>query len=61
MDRFPPAEDGPRFEMASIGRSLSDLTPDDGEVPEVGRTEALVWTGIALFSLIAFVGWLLVG
>jgi len=47
--------------MASIGRSLSDLTPDDGEVPEVGRTEALVWTGIALFSLIAFVGWLLVG
>jgi hypothetical protein len=60
MDYFPTAENGPQFEMAAVGRTLIDLSPGDTEVPRVGRTEALVFTGLALLAALAFGGWLLI-
>jgi hypothetical protein len=47
--------------MSSIGHYLDDLTPAEEEVPEVRRTEALLFSGFALLALIAFIGWLLIG
>jgi hypothetical protein len=56
MDPFPPAEDGPRYEMAQVGRELSDLTPAERTSPPVFREEVLmlVWSGLGLLALIAF-------
>ena len=59
MDRFPPAENGPRYEMQSVGRTLSG--------PDHARTQALtqrdLWvaliSGLAgLLTVTAFIGWL---
>ena len=61
MDRFPPAEDGPRYEMQAIGRALEDLAPRD-RASEAGDPWApLFWSLAGLLLLMAFVGWLLVG
>jgi hypothetical protein len=62
MDRFPPAEDGPRYELATIARSLDDLAPEEPppRYPEL-ISRPLLWTFAAVFVLVAFVGWLLVG
>jgi len=59
MDRFPPAEDGPRFELLSVGRTLDDLDPGDQIGPGPGILP-LLWSVTALLALIAFMGWLLV-
>jgi hypothetical protein len=61
MNALDPSKHGPRFEMASVGRYLEDLTPAEAEVPRVGRTEALIWSACVLIALIAFIGWLLIG
>jgi hypothetical protein len=62
MDRFPPAEDGPRYEMQSIGRTLDDLEPaEEVEARAGGVGRPLAWVALAVFALIAFVCWLLVG
>jgi hypothetical protein len=62
MDRFPPAEDGPRYEIQSVGRTLDDLEPSEEIAPRPGGfLRPLVWVGLALMALMAFVGWLLVG
>jgi hypothetical protein len=58
-DRVPPARDSPRYELETIGRSLSDREPDDGPPP--GGVRAVVWVGVVLVALMAFVGWVLVG
>lgn len=61
MDRFPPAEHGPRYEIQSIGRSLNDLNvaAADGLGPDV-RT-ALLWWAAGFLVMVAFVGLLVVG
>jgi hypothetical protein len=61
MDRIHIVEHSPLFELAAIRHGLSDLAPGEEEVPRAGRTEALLFTAIALIALLAFVGWLLVG
>jgi hypothetical protein len=62
MDRFPPAEDGPRYEIHSVGRTLDDLEPSDEIAPRPGGVyKPLVWVALGLLALMAFVGWLLVG
>jgi len=60
MDAFPPARDGPRFEIQAIGRSLEDLTPAEVAVPR-DVVVPMLFTALALIALMAFVGWLLVG
>jgi hypothetical protein len=61
MQRFPPAEDGPRFELLSVGHTLDDLDPADEVAPRPGNAILpLVWSPAALLALIAFMGWLLV-
>jgi len=59
MQRFPPAEDGPRFELLSVGQTLDDLDPDDETMPSPGILP-LLWSGAALLALITFMGWLLI-
>jgi hypothetical protein len=61
MDAYSPAENGPQFEMGAVGRTQSDLSPDETEVPRVRQTEALIFTGLALLAALAFGGWLLIG
>jgi hypothetical protein len=62
MDRFPPAEDGPRYEIQSVGRTLDDLEPSEEIAPRPGGVmRPLVWVALVLLALMAFVGWLLVG
>jgi len=62
MQRFPPAEDGPLYELESVGRTLGDLGPGEMLAPRPGGVIApVVWSTIATLALIAFVGWLLVG
>ncbi|HTX49169.1 MAG TPA: hypothetical protein VME40_07245 [Caulobacteraceae bacterium] len=62
MDRFPPAEDGPRYEIQSVGRTLDDMEPNDEIVPRPGGVlKPLAWVALALLALMAFVGWLLIG
>jgi hypothetical protein len=59
-DDLSAAEDGPRFEIQAIGRTLGDLSPDEKIVPAPrGRGWALASAGLALVALIAFVGWML--
>ncbi len=61
MDRFPPAEDGPRYEMQSVGRTLDDLEPAAQAEPSKGGVGgALIWVALAVVALVAFVSWLLV-
>jgi hypothetical protein len=61
MQRFPPAEDGPRFELLSVGHTLDDLDPGDEIAPRPGNAILpLVWSAAVLLALIAFMGWLLV-
>jgi hypothetical protein len=61
MQRFPPAEDGPRFELLSLGQTLGDLDPADQVAPRPGNAILpLLWSATALLALIAFMGWLLV-
>jgi hypothetical protein len=59
MQRFPPAEDGPRFELLSVGHTLDDLDPSDHAAPFPG-VFPLIWSVAALLALIAFMGWLLI-
>lgn len=59
MQRFPPAEDGPRFELLSVGQTLHDLDPGDEIMPSPGILP-LLWSGAALLALIIFMGWLLI-
>lgn len=59
MQRFPPAEDGPRFELLSVGQTLDDLDPGDHAAPLAG-VFPLLWSVAALLALIAFMGWLLI-
>jgi hypothetical protein len=62
MEIFPPAEDGPRFEIQTIGRELDDLAPEEKVAPRPGGlARPLFWVGAVLVALIAFIGWLLVG
>jgi hypothetical protein len=62
MDRFPPAEDGPSYELQSVGRTLDDLTPQEETAPRPGGiARPVMWSFLALLALVAFVGWLLVG
>jgi len=62
MDRFPPAEDGPRYELQSVGRTLDDLEPSEEIAPRPGGVaKPLAWVALTLLALLAFVGWLLVG
>jgi hypothetical protein len=62
MDKFPPAEDGPQYELASIGRTMEDLSPDEHVAPRPGGILVpLLWTALALIALMAFIGVLLVG
>jgi hypothetical protein len=58
MDRMPAAFDGPRFEMARIGRTLDDLGPADVARP-ADEITPVIWTAIGAFALIALVGALL--
>ncbi|MFI4933561.1 MAG: hypothetical protein ACHP7N_03000 [Caulobacterales bacterium] len=61
-DAFPPAEDGPEYELQSIRRSLDDLTPAEKVAPRPGGiVRPIVWALVGLVALMAFVGWLLVG
>jgi hypothetical protein len=60
MDKFPPAEDGPHFELQSIGRTLSDLPPSSPP-RRGGAGLRLVPVAVAVLALLVFVGWLLVG
>jgi hypothetical protein len=62
MDSFPPGEEGPRYEMMSIGRSLSDTAvARRATLPPRVIIAQLCWTALAVVALMAFVGWLLVG
>ena len=62
MDRFPPAEGSPRFELHSIGRSLSDAAPARrAALPPRVIAAQLLWTAVVIIALVIFVGWLLVG
>ena len=61
MDRFPPAKDGPRYEMHAIGRTLDDLDPREHADEPGDVWGPLFWTLSGLLVLMAFVGWLLVG
>ena len=61
MDRFPPAKDGPQFELSSIGRALADMTAEERTAPSGDGVRVLIFTGLALLVLLLFVGWLLVG
>ncbi len=62
IDRFPPAEDGPRYELLTIGRTLDDLTPQEETAPRPGGVRApLAWVALGLAALMGLVGWLLVG
>ncbi len=63
MDKFPPAEDGPRYELQSVGRTLDDLDPETEAAPAAQRRVygPLVAVGLTILALLAFVGWLLVG
>ena len=58
MQRFPPAEDGPQFELASIGRTLDDLEPSE-KVAATRGLFPLVWSALSLLALICFMTWLL--
>jgi len=62
MELFPPAEDGPRFEIQSVGRELDDLSPEEKAAPRPGGVvRPLIWVGLTLAALVAFIGWCLVG
>ena len=65
MDRFPPAEDGPRYELQSVGRTLDDLDldPETEAAPAAQRRFGgpLIAVGVTILALMAFVGWLLLG
>ena len=61
MDRFPPAEDGPRYEMLAIARALDDIAPRDRAYEAGDLWGPLLWSLTGLLLLMAFVGWLLVG
>jgi hypothetical protein len=61
MDRFPPAKDGPRYQMLAIGRTLDDLDPREHTNDAGDVWGPLFWTFSGLVLLMAFVGWLLVG
>jgi hypothetical protein len=61
MDRFPPAENAPRRELQSIGRTLNDLGAAS-EAPLVRDLwTPLLWSSAALLTILAFVVWLLIG
>ena len=60
MDRFPPAEDGPQYELIALARTLDDLTFAEQTAPRPGGiVEPLIYVTLALVALLAFVGWLL--
>jgi len=60
MNRFPPAENGPQYELSALVRTMDDLTPEEEWAPRAGGVTApLVYVGIATVTLLAFVGWLL--
>jgi hypothetical protein len=59
-DRFPAAEDGPEFQLRSVGHSLDDLSPAERRLPPEAVRARFMWATAALIALIAFVGWLLV-
>jgi hypothetical protein len=62
MDRFPPAENAPRRELQSIGRTLNDL----GAASEAPLLVGDLWTPLlcssaGLLTILAFVVWLFIG
>jgi hypothetical protein len=62
MDRFPPAEETPHYELQSIGRGLGDASlANRRALPPRVIVAHLFWTALVLVALLAFVGWLLVG
>jgi len=61
MHRFPPAKDGPRYEMQAIGRTLDDLDRREDAYADGDVWAPLFWSFAGLLVLMAFVGWLLVG
>ena len=59
MDRFPPARDGPRYELQAIQRSLDDLEPLSW--PRLGPEDiwkALFVAAAGVLTIVAFVAWL---
>lgn len=59
MDRFPPAQDGPRYEMQAIQRSLNDLARPRGALPASRDIwNAIVLAAAGLLLVVAFVAWL---
>jgi hypothetical protein len=62
MNRFPPAENGPRRELQSIGRTLDDLGAAS-EAPLLVRDlwTPLLWSSAGLLTILAFVVWLIIG
>jgi hypothetical protein len=55
MRLFPPAHDGPRYEIQSIGRELDDLSPAEKVAPRPGGVaRPLAYVALALLALVAF-------
>ena len=62
MDRFPPAKDGPHYELITLARTMDDLTFAEQTAPRPGGiVEPLICVAVFLVALLAFVGWLLFG
>jgi hypothetical protein len=62
MDRFPPAENGPRRELQSIGRTLNDLgAAREALLPVRDWWTPLLWSAAGLLTMLAFVVWMFIG
>jgi hypothetical protein len=60
MQRFPPAQNGPHYELTSLARTIDDLSLGETEAPRPGGAiSPLVCTALATLTLIAFMIWLL--
>jgi hypothetical protein len=62
MEKFPPAENGPRRELQSIGQTLNDLGRAN-EAPLLVRDlwTPLLWSSAGLLTILALVVSLFIG
>ena len=60
MNRFPPAENGPQYELVALARAMDDLAPGEEAAPRADVFTPLIFAGCGLLALIMFFGWLLV-